>query len=284
MKKITIFVACHKPEAVYTDDVYTPIHVGRAISPFKNEMADMIGDDTGDNISSKNPFYSELTAQYWAWKNYHDSEYVGFCHYRRYFASDLQLANIEQLCPSDKNVIVVGPCWRRYTRWTFLQTFVCSEDLAILQMLVRKIYPEYYNTLSRYAYDFVDYPLNMFICQKELFDKYAEWLFSILFECEKYVRTSSYSRARRLYGYLGEFLMPIYFIHNGVKMRMAQYHCVGETGNRGGLSLSQKIGRFVLRNSFYIKDRNKILGVDYSVAAGLQNDGISILEDNDLII
>ena len=41
-------------------------------------------DNDGENISSKNPMYCELTAQYWAWKNA-DADYYGFCHYRRYF-------------------------------------------------------------------------------------------------------------------------------------------------------------------------------------------------------
>ena len=40
-KNLTILVASHKPDRVYHDDVYTPIHVGRAISKFKNEMADI---------------------------------------------------------------------------------------------------------------------------------------------------------------------------------------------------------------------------------------------------
>lgn len=65
---VKILVACHKPCEVYHDDVYTPIHVGRSISKYKNEMKDFIGDDTGDNISTKNSSYCELTAQYWAWK------------------------------------------------------------------------------------------------------------------------------------------------------------------------------------------------------------------------
>ena len=58
--KIKIFVASHKPDKVYHDNVYTPIHVGRSISRYKDEMADMIGDNTGDNISEKNPTYSGL--------------------------------------------------------------------------------------------------------------------------------------------------------------------------------------------------------------------------------
>ena len=63
MSRVKILVACHKPDTVYHDEVYTPIHVGRAISRYKDEMSDMIGDDTGVHISEKNPFYSELTAQ-----------------------------------------------------------------------------------------------------------------------------------------------------------------------------------------------------------------------------
>ena len=53
-KKVKILVACHKPDSVYEDEVYTPIHVGRAISKCTDDMHHMIGDDTGDNISDKN--------------------------------------------------------------------------------------------------------------------------------------------------------------------------------------------------------------------------------------
>lgn len=60
-----VLVATHKPDKVYQDDIYTPIHVGRAVSKFKEEMTEIIGDDTGDNISAKNPRYCELTAIYW---------------------------------------------------------------------------------------------------------------------------------------------------------------------------------------------------------------------------
>lgn len=45
-----------------------------------------IGDNTGDNISLRNPNYCELTGLYWAWKNL-KCDYIGLCHYRRYFTN-----------------------------------------------------------------------------------------------------------------------------------------------------------------------------------------------------
>ncbi len=276
MKKITIFVACHKPVEVKSDDVYTPIHVGRAASKYKEEMKDMVGDDTGDNISEKDASYSEMTGHYWVWKNYHDSEYVGFCQYRRYFYEEITSENIDDFFTKGTDVLLAGPCMRKHTRWSYLQTYVCAEDLTIMLKVVKKLYPDYYKSLSQYGFNYIDYPFNMLICRKELFDQYAEWIFSILFECEKYIKPSPYSRAQRVYGYLAEFLTPIFFIHNGYKIKPLHYYRAYMCVKAGGLDIFQKTKIYILRNLINFRDKHSLIEIDGAVELGLKNDGILV--------
>ena len=276
MGKIKILIACHKPYEVINDEIYTPIHVGRAISKYKEEMSEMIGDDTGDNISEKNPYYSEMTAQYWAWKNVKDIEYIGFCHYRRFFETHFTEQNIENFLKNDNDVIMAGPVFRHYGRFNFLKTFVCPEDLGIMLYAVKTKYPEYYKTLSEYAYGLIDYPLNMFVCRKELFDKYAEWIFNILFECEKLIKLQPYSRGRRVFGYLSEFLMPVFFLHNGCNIKAMRYKT--EFNHlEGGIDMKTKI-KMALINMALGKQSNKTLEANYAIKAALKADNI-IKED-----
>ena len=68
-KYIKIVVATHKKYRMTEDGCYLPLQVGKA----GKEALGYQGDDTGDNISEKNPYYCEL--------------YIGLVHYRRYFAS-----------------------------------------------------------------------------------------------------------------------------------------------------------------------------------------------------
>ena len=216
MEKIKILVACHKPGKVYQDDIYTPIHVGRAVSRFKEEMAGMIGDDTGDNISEKNPMYCELTAQYWAWKNLHDVDYVGFCHYRRFFDIRITSEKVDRLL-RNHDVIALKKCFPYPVRMDFL-SYITLDEFTILLMVIKKKYPDYEQTIIDYFRGNFLYPLNMLICRKQLFDQYAEWLFDILSECEKHMKPMPYTRARRTLAYMGEYLMAAYMIHHHLKV------------------------------------------------------------------
>lgn len=220
MEKIKILVACHKPGPVYQDDVYTPIHVGRAISKYKDEMAEMIGDDTGENISEKNPYYCEMTAQYWAWKNLKDVEYVGFCHYRRYFDLQITKENADAIFRKKDVILMSSP--QLITIERFLLCMVSREEVTIFMMALKKLYPEYEQTTLDYLFGNQLYSNNMLICRKSLFDDYASWMFSILKECEKYMRPSAYTRGRRALAYLAEIFMPVYFLQHQLRIKTAR--------------------------------------------------------------
>ena len=113
--KVKLLICYHKPAYLLKDNVMTPIHVGRANAKVRmgEENPDyqwlvnnMIGDDTGENISNKNDYYNEMTAVYWAWKNYEElgnPDYIGLMHYRRHFIFDENITCLLYTSPSPRD-------------------------------------------------------------------------------------------------------------------------------------------------------------------------------------
>jgi hypothetical protein len=66
---------------------YTPVGLGK-----NNFSTNWLRDNTGDNISEKNPYYGEYTFYYWYWKNMlHENingSWVGFSGYRYHWAQE----------------------------------------------------------------------------------------------------------------------------------------------------------------------------------------------------
>lgn len=91
---IKILVCCHKPYSLPDNPIYLPIHVGKSITSLDLGIQgdNQCNKKSCDNISELNPLYCEMTAMYWAWKNiricYPNIQYIGLCHYRRYFCAE----------------------------------------------------------------------------------------------------------------------------------------------------------------------------------------------------
>jgi hypothetical protein len=134
-------------------------------------------DDSGENISDMNPFYCELTGLYWIWKNYDIKEYIGICHYRRYFNFFDDLPNDIE----DFDIILPTPLNFNITLYNQYDIFHNIEDLK----LVTKIMIEKYNVPAKIVNEVFNkreymHCYNMFICNKTFFNEYCEFIFDIL--------------------------------------------------------------------------------------------------------
>lgn len=280
MHRLRIFIVTHKPCSIPSDGVMTPIHVGRAVSPYKVEMSWMQGDDTGDHISSKNGSYCEMTAHYWIWKNVHDTEYVGVCHYRRFFAIDISEDDIEEVM-ADADVLMVEPSWHMDSVYAYFAKFMGAENMTILWMVMKRLYPEYAETLEQVCDGVKFHPFNMMLCKKELFDEYCEWIFSVLGECEKYVKPSPYTNGRRALAYMAELLTGVYFIYKRMKIKTVPY-CKIEDGRKLLVERSDEENRALamyesmIQQDFAwkVREDRREKFANPAILLGLKNDGI----------
>lgn len=93
---IKIMVCCHKKCEIPLNSIFMPIQVGKKISKVNLDIQSdcELENQECENISEYNSLFSEMTAFYWAWKNirsiYPKLEYIGLCHYRRYFRSKVR--------------------------------------------------------------------------------------------------------------------------------------------------------------------------------------------------
>ncbi len=229
---INIFIAYHKQFPIINTRCLIPIQVGRILS---DEKLNMIGDDTGDNISVKNPNYCELTALYWMWKNV-QADYYGLFHYRRFFnfknTNDRFFLNFSnKTCKkfgwTDEDItrycmnydVVSAPLYDVHPpnesnkNISVYELFNISHNITDLDKTINIIktkYPDYLKTAEEYLSQKKSSYFNMVIMKKEIFQNYCEWLFSILFELENRISISKNEYQSRVFGFIGERLLNIY--------------------------------------------------------------------------
>ncbi len=244
MKKdnVSIYVSCHKKikKPLGGKSFLKYIEVGKTLH---NNKRRGFGDDTGDNISSKNLNYNELTAQYWVWKNDRKSSIVGFCHYRRFFknkrATNKKTFYQQLLKPNDIRKILVDYdiiCHRidlgkvTKDRIATNTSALRTKDIGV----VRDIILSKHGTKDAKAFDAVmerdwNYLLNMFICNKELASNYSSWLFGILSELEKNIKMDELEgHEKRIFGLWGELLLSVFIEANKLKVYSSEIIFTGE--------------------------------------------------------
>lgn len=211
-----MLVAAHKAAEVPADDFYLPVHAGHALNPVDLGFQP---DDDGQNISELNGSYCELTALYWALHNL-SADVIGLSHYRRYFKgrqpgpSGVSILSGDEAVAILRNhdLIIAKP--RHYVIETIESHYRHGHhagDLAVIRRILCDISPWAVGgwdgimrgrKLSLY---------NMFVMREAEFQRYGDWLFSVLERAAKEIDNddrSSYQQ--RTFGYLGERLLNAY--------------------------------------------------------------------------
>ncbi|WP_182995285.1 DUF4422 domain-containing protein [Pelobium manganitolerans] len=252
-----IFVMYYKAGTILPlEDMYLPLFCGTL--PIKDTLG-FLKDDTGENISSKNEFYSELTGTFWVWKNT-NLPFTGVCHYRRYFTVSPEpwylklkyilfhpfktqvgpnpliytkntkkwipkILNFDQtrLILDDYDVILPVPRKFRYSIRTHYSKYHDVNDLNILEKIIIKDYPEMADTLQDVLNGNILYGNNMFVMKEARYRDFMQWWFDVLFKFEQSVDLESYKGyQRRILGFIAERTLTLWMIHNNLKIKELQ--------------------------------------------------------------
>lgn len=216
--KVKVFTMTHKTCETPQDGMYIPLHVGRALS----KDLGYLGDHTGDHISFKNPYYSELTGLYWIWKNVKTQDYVGLCHYRRYLINAQEQIFTEQellQLLAEYDIITTKKLKLNVSYYDGYAVNHHQKDLEETGKVIKELFPEYYDDYERIVRDNYTYFGNIMITTKAILDEYAEWLFTVFFEVEKRIDIDSYDDYhKRVYGFISEILLLVWVTYKGYKV------------------------------------------------------------------
>ena len=225
--------------------IYRTIYVGASGQAHPSGLYDYFDDDGEDTLSAKNDLYSELTAQYWAWKNL-DLEYYGFCHYRRFFifAPDRQLDDgygncfctawnekvWDYLQVRDKHILeALNGCDGIMTELSDIRSdqkyetvldqygggrYRFAKDLLTAGDVIEELFPAYRPYFDRVIQGHYTCFCNMYILKKRLFEEYCSFLFPVLKEVERRTDFTAYSKeSRRFLGHISERLFTVFYLY-----------------------------------------------------------------------
>lgn len=243
-------VATHRHCQMPTDSMYMPVRVGSSLT---KEHFSYTRDDVGENISSKNPYFCELTALYWGWKNL-KADFIGLVHYRRYFSIDYSKDKFARIMTNDqtedicKKYDVIVPKKRRYYIETLYSHYAHTHNathLDITRQIIAHQCPDYTPTFDKVMKRTWGHMFNMIIMKREVLNAYCTWLFKILFDLEGKVDTSKMDTFdARLYGRVSELLLDVWLEKNQIKYKEVGGVQIGST------NWSRKIIGFITAKFF----------------------------------
>lgn len=170
-----------------------------------------IKDNRGENISSKNPNYSELTSTYWIGKH-GKAEYLGLFHYRRML--ELSEEDLYRLSENKVDAVLAYPAIYYPNILTHHSYYLNEGDWDAMKQALWELQPEYAAAMPGIFEEKFFYNHNMLIAKRKIFQDYCGWLFPVLERTEELSNPKGRDRADRYIGYLGENLTTLYFLYH----------------------------------------------------------------------
>jgi len=236
--KVKIFVSYHTNSTLMQSEIFQPIFNGAADKP---NALKILKDNSGINISEKNNHYAELTGHYWVWKNLLskiDSEYIGFCHYRRFLDFNLTPINpvsfptlliLEFKAMFDRyteeniinqignyDIVLPNKCQLEVSRYEQYLEYHPKKDMDIALDILNELYPDYIDATKKVMGSNELHQCLTFVMKKELVQDYFEWIFNILTVLEERTDWSEYNEYHnvRTPAFIAERFFDIWVEHN----------------------------------------------------------------------
>lgn len=242
---LKILISCHKEITLPDSEVYLPVQVGAANT--SKRLPGMQPDNEGENISDRNFTFCELTAQYWAWKNL-QADYVGLCHYRRFFYFDdgkyrindhqqieadaLSEYSIRDFRLNDTELIqreiegfdlISAPLWDVSktiapggVKSTVAEHMIAyglfeKEDLDMLRSIVAERQPSFLSYFDAYVNGKKYRGYSCYVMRRDLFDRFCTFEFDVLQAFDAQFDYENLTRTKkRICGYFGEILYSVF--------------------------------------------------------------------------
>lgn len=171
----------------------------------------------GENIDSLNPWYSELTGMFYLWKHC-DADIVGLEHYRRYFTNDdgnlLSDKEINDILKTNDVIM-----FRSELNQNAMEHMTMTGKRSELALGLAAVKVNFGNGMANYFHNnFVSdhvYLGNMFICRKEIADRFCEFIFDGVLKDFDGIHEF---KTPRIDGYICEYFMEPWFRYKGFKI------------------------------------------------------------------
>lgn len=226
---LDIFIASHKVfSPIVKNPQYKIVYSSNIINPNTN----LLSYYCDCNLPVKDLFYSEI-AMFMELPNIVKlKEYIGTCHYRRYFLFKDNIPDMHKIF-HEYDAIAAKPLTLLTNVREQYGEFHNIDDLNIAQDIIHEKMPQYMNAFNAVMESNILFPYNMFIMRRQDFLEYIEFIRTILNEYLKRIKydVSSHILANmkqyikdfypnnqiwyqyRIGGYLAERLTNVYFLY-----------------------------------------------------------------------